>query len=166
MKYLVLLLPFLLFFSLLASESDSEESGTLTISSRHMSDHPDETAQRVLLFLFGERPSDDIEKAFTKRLQASVHVDPSMRQIVKVIESSSSSDSPGEDPMAEIKKLMLEAVQEAVEEKHLQAADAQMQLGIREEELRVQKYKFYAAAATALTSMGGVITAFLAYNLS
>jgi len=163
MKYLLLLLPVVVVFSILGSEADSECSESITLSSH--TNH-DESAQRVLFFLFGERPSDDIQRAFTRRLQDSVKHDLSVRQMVKTIESSSSDDSTGEDPMVEIKKMLLAAIHEAVEEKHLAAADAQMQLLERERQLRVQKYRMWAATGTAVTSICGVITTLFAYNLT
>lgn len=157
----MLLSTLLVFFSLYGSESDSEE-----VISKHSSIRADEAAERVLIYLFGERPSQEIKDKVAFHFEQNIHHDQSICDFVRVIESSSSSSSDYDQSEMAMRKLVIKAVQEAIEEQKLVSADYFMQLSLREKEVKRQKYRFYGALATALTSVAGVVTTVLAYNVS
>lgn len=148
------------------SASESSDSVSITISSKHASERLSVTAERVLVYLLGDRPSDEIISAFAERLKESMSSDDSVRKLVMYIDSSESSDTPEDQTATQLKKLVVQSVSEILKEKHLEATDARLQLEDRERALREQKYKMYAAFSAAITSVCGAITTLLAYNLS
>jgi len=147
-------------------QSKKKQHVKIEIPSRPGSEVEDEVAERLLLYFLGDRPGSEIRRAFSARLQKIVEEEPEIQQTIEFIETSSTEDADDGMDVNRLKKMLLEVVTEAVEEKHLEAAEATLQLSESDKRYRTEKYKFYAATATALTSLCGVGTAFLAYNVS
>jgi len=167
---------YFLFFSLTVFSADSPTLPRKSKSKKHVKidviDRPgseveDEVAERLLLHFLGDRPMSEIRRAFSSRLRELVIEEPQIQNAIDFIESSSTDGDDAEaSDMVRLKKTILEVVTQAVEEKHLEAADAQLQLTHSEQKMKTQKYRMYAALATTVTSVVGVATTIVAYNLS
>lgn len=147
MKYLVLaLLPFC------AAYGSASEHCV-----RHGSER-DEAVQKLFQYLLGGNAPEELHPVVKRKLGESHDYEESIRRIS---ESSSSTD---DDPDVDLKRLVLEAVQDALQEKHLEAAEAHLQLQLKEKAVRVERYKFYAGAAGACTALLGMIGTVIAYQ--
>lgn len=151
MKYIIFLL---LFLFCLTHSSDPERSSK-------RSSEPDPRIAELFQYLFKSAAPREVEHVVKRKLGESGQFEESMRRI-----SSSSSDSADEDSDADMRRMVMDAVHEALEETKLQAADAQMQLGIKEQEVRQERYKFLLGCAGTVTTGLGLIGTIIAYNTS
>lgn len=145
-----------------------EENKSLTVSytqSRRNSTKDDETTRVITFFLGSKIPT--LSKPITHILKDKVkhskvpdhelwdvcsHLDPEMK-----LSDSQEID----EKMQEWKRMIAEAVEEVLKEKDETIVDTQLQLHLRNQEVRMEKYKLYGAIAalggTTITSIAAII---------
>jgi NifU-like protein involved in Fe-S cluster formation len=62
--------------------------------------------------------------------------------------------------------MVMNAIDEALQEKHIEACDARLQLQLNEKKVKQERYKFLASGCGAVTAMLGVIGTVVAYQAS
>ena len=128
---------------------------------KHDSNPRDEAIERLFMQLFRTPVPKGIEPVIQRKLgESSSDIRAAAGRI-----SSSSSDSEEAFDVNQVRELIMQAIHEAFEEKNLESADALMQLKLKEQEVRQERYKFLAGVAgtvTGLLAFGGTIVAYQA----
>lgn len=121
-----------------------------------------EIVEKLCSSLFGICPHDFVIERIAHNIHSSQR---NLREVAERISESSgdSIDSKDEDEI-ELKKLIMESMHQVIEETHLQASDAQMQLKIQEKALRNERIKLYGSMVTTIASISGLGAAIVAYN--
>lgn len=128
------------------------------VESAHASE-PDPAIAKMVAYLFGSGVPKEVEHVIKRKLIESAAFQASLRRI-----SESSGDSSDEESDGDMRRMVMEAVHEALEETRLLAADAQLQLAMKEKEVRQERYKFLLGAAGTCTAAMGLIGTLIAYN--
>lgn len=155
----------LLYCQLLFGIPESEDV-RIQIHTPHGTGERTEAAQKIIEYILGTCPNVEITYSLSEKLESMLEEQPHLKDKIRLIEESSSSDSPDTDNMCEIKRMVSEVVSEYIKDKNNQTDQAVMQRELRDKQYRIEKYKFYAAAATAFTSVGALISSIVAQNIS